>query len=129
MSTGYPLPPDAFNAGEFARNKVLRANQGRVAILQEFISLYNDFWGVAEPGKGSRHTSAEMQQIINIMPQATALQMLSDSNALRDFIVSVAPGVIPVAYMDTAFEATVTNSTIIICNLRPAWQVVSEEVT
>ena len=129
MSTGYPLPPDAFNAGEFARNKVLRANQGRAAILQEFISLYNDFWGVSEPSKGSRHTSSEMQQIINIMPQATALQMLSDSNALRDFIVSVAPGVIPMAYMDTAFESTVTNSTIIIGNLRPAWQVVSEEVT
>ena len=128
MSTGYPLPPDAFNAGEFARNKVLRANQGRAAILQEFISLYNDFWGVSEPGKGSRHTSAEMQQIINIMPQATALQMLSDSNALRDFIVSVAPGVIPVAYLDTAFESTVTNSTIIIGNLRPAWQAASEEV-
>ena len=129
MSTGYPLPPDAFNAGEFARNKVLRANQGRAAILQEFINLYNDFWGVSEPSKGSRHTSSEMQQIINIMPQATALQMLSDSNALRDFIVSVAPGVIPAAYLDTAFEATITNSTIIIGNLRPAWQVVSEEVT
>ena len=129
MSIGYPLPPDSFNAGEFARNKVLRANQGRAAILQEFISLYNDFWGVTEPGKGSRHTSAEMQQIINIMPQATALQMLSDSNALRDFIAGVAPGVIPTAHMDTAFESTVTNSTIIIGNLRPAWQVVSEEVT
>ena len=129
MSTGYPLPPDAFNAGEFARNKVLRANQGRAAILQEFISLYNDFWGVSEPGKGSRHTSAEMQQIINIMPQATALQMLKDSNALRDFIVAVKPNVIPAAYLDTAFESTITNSTIIIGNLRPAWQTVSEEVT
>ena len=129
MSTGYPLPPDAFNAGEFARNKVLRANQGRAAILDQFVALYNDFWGVSEPGKGSRHTSAEMQQIINIMPQATALQMLRDSNALRDFIVAVAPGVIPTAYMDTAFETTITNSTIIIGNLRPAWQAVSEEVT
>ena len=128
MSSGYPLPPDAFNAGEFARNKVLRANQGRAAILDQFIALYNDFWGVSEPGKGSRHTSAEMQQIINIMPQATALQMLSDSNALRDFIVAVAPGVIPVAYMDTAFEATIANSTIIIGNLRPAWQAVSEVI-
>ena len=128
MSTGYPLPPDAFNAGEFARNKVLRANQGRAAILQEFMSLYNDFWGVSEPGKGSRHTSAEMQQIINIMPQATALQMLKDSNALRDFIVAVKPNVIPAAYLDTAFESTITNSTIIIGNLRPAWQAASEEV-
>jgi len=129
MSSGYPLPPDAFNAGEFARNKVLRANQGRAAILDQYLAMYNDFWGVSEPGKGSRHTSAEMQQIINIMPQATALQMLSDSNALRDFIVGVAPGVIPVAYLDTAFESTITNSTIIIGNLRPAWQTVSEEVT
>jgi len=128
MSTGYPLPPDAFNAGEFARNKVLRANQGRAAILDQFVALYNDFWGVSEPGKGCRHTSAEMQQIINIMPQATALQMLRDSNALRDFIVAVAPGVIPTAYMDTAFETTITNSTIIIGNLRPAWQAVSEVI-
>lgn len=128
MSTGYPLPPDSFNAAEFARNKVLRANQGRVAILDQFIAMYNDFWGTTEPGKGSRHTSAEMQAIINIMPQATALQMLSDSNALRDFIVGVASGAIPAAYMDTAFETTVTNSTIVIGNLRPAWQVVSEVI-
>lgn len=128
MSTGYPLPPDAFNAGEFARNKVLRANQGRAAILDQYLAMYNDFWGVSEPGKGSRHTSAEMQAIINIMPQATALQMLRDSDALRDFIVGVAPGVIPVAYMDTAFETTITNSTIIIGNLRPAWQAVSEVI-
>lgn len=128
MSSGYPLPPDAFNASEFARNKVLRANQGRAAILDQYLTMYHDFWGVSEPGKGSRHTSAEMQQIINIMPQATALQMLSDSNALRDFIVGVAPGVIPVAYMDTAFQTQITNSTIIIGNLRSAWQVVPEEV-
>ena len=128
MSTGYPLPPDSFNAGEWARNKVLRANQGRAAILEQFIAMYNDFWGTTEPGKGSRHSSAEMQQIINIMPQATALQMLSDSNALRDFIAGVAPGVIPAAYMDTAFETTITNSTIVIGNLRPAWQVVSEVI-
>lgn len=128
MSTSYPLPPDAFNAGEFARNKVLRANQGRAAILDQYLTMYHDFWGVSEPGKGSRHTSAEMQQIINIMPQATALQMLRDSNALRDFIVGVAPGVIPVAYLDTAFESTITNNTIVIGNLRAAWQVVPEEV-
>lgn len=128
MSTGYPLPPDSFNAGEWARNKVLRANQGRAAILEQFIAMYNDFWGTTEPGKGSRHSSAEMQQIINIMPQATALQMLSDSNALRDFIAGVAPGVIPAAYMDTAFEITITNSTIVIGNLRPAWQPASEVI-
>ena len=128
MSTGYPLPPDSFNAAEWARNKVTRANQGRAAILEQFIAMYNDFWGTTEPGKGSRHSSAEMQQIINIMPQATALQMLSDSNALRDFIVGVAPGAIPAAYMDTAFETTITNSTIVIGNLRPAWQVVSEVI-
>jgi len=128
MSTGYPLPPEPFNAAEWARNKVTRANQGRAAILDQFIAMYSDFWGVGEPGKGSRHTSAEMQAIINIMPQATALQMLSDSNALRDFIVGVAPGAIPAAYMDTAFETTITNSTIVIGNLRPAWQPASEVI-
>lgn len=126
MSTGYPLPPDSFSAGEWARNKVTRANQGRTAILEQFIALYSDFWGVGEPGKGSRHTPQEMQAIINIMPQATALQMLRDSNALRDFIAGVASEAIPAAYMDTAFEATITNSTIVIGNLRPAWQAVSE---
>lgn len=128
MSTGYPLPPDSFNAGEWARNKVTRANQGRAAILDQFIAMYSDFWGVGDPGKGSRHTPQEMQSVINIMPQATALQMLSDSNALRDFIVGVAPGAIPAAYMDTAFETTITNSTIVIGNLRPAWQPASEVI-
>ena len=128
MSTGYPLPPDTFNAGDWARNKVLRANQGRQAILLEFLTLYQDFWGVSEPGRGSKHTSSEMQQIINIMPQATALQMLSDSNSLRDYINSVAPGVIPAPYMDTAFITTISNNTIVIGDLRPAWQATNSEV-
>ena len=127
MSTGYPLPPETFNAAEWARNKVLRANQGRQKIYGEFIELYNDFWRVTEPGRGSTHTPAEMQAIINIMPQATALQMLNDSNEMRDFILKIAPGSIPVPYLDTAFEATITNNTIVIGDLRPAWQVTNSE--
>ena len=136
MSTGYPLPPETFNAGEWARNKVLRANQGRQKIYNEFLELYHDFWGVSQPGGGSRHTVAEMQEAIDKMPPDTALKMMDDSDRLKNFILSVAPNSLDPWYLDTAFETTIIKEqqpdgtekvTITIGDLRPAWRTVSSE--
>ena len=130
MSMGYPLPPEIFNASEWARNKVLRANQGRQNILQEFLSLYQDFWGVTLPGRGSRHTPSEMQDAVNNMPPDTASRIMEDLDRLRNFIVSVAPNALDIAYHDTAFVTTILKEelpdateriTITIGQLRPAW--------
>lgn len=119
--TGYPIPPATFDANEWARNKILRANQLQELILQQFMSAYQDFWGVADPPNGSVHTVQQMQDIINAMPQATALDIMQDSRAFSAYIEWAYPGVLPAKYRDSAFEVTITNNTIIVGSLKPAW--------
>ena len=125
MSTatpGYPLPPAAFDANEWARNKITRANQLQQLILDQFKAAYQDFWGVSDPPNGSIHTVQEMQDIINAMPQATALDIMQDSRQFSAFIESAYPGALPAKYQDSAFEVTITNNTIIVGALKAVWQ-------
>jgi hypothetical protein len=127
--TGYPLPPAAFDPVEWARNKILRANQLQELILQQFMSAYQDFWGVSDPPNGSVHTVQQMQDIINAMPQATALDIMQDSRGFSAYIESAYPSVLPAKYRDSAFDVTITNNTIIVGNLKPAWQAPATEAT
>lgn len=127
--TGYPLPPITFDPNEWARNKILRANQLQELILQQFKAAYQDFWGVSDPPNGSVHTVLEIQAIINAMPQATALDIMQDSRQFSAFIESAYPGVLPAKYQDSAFEVTITNNTIIVGSLKPAWQAPATEAT
>ena len=127
---GYPVPEETFDAREHARNKVLRANQLQQSVLDGFRATFEDFWGVQWPPKGSRHTTAEMQQIINAIPQSTAIDMLQDSQALRDFINAAYPGVLETQYQSTAFVVTIHNgNTIVIGELKDIWKAPPAEVT
>ena len=119
--TGYPIPPAAFDPVTWARNKILRANQLQELILQQFMAAYQDFWGVADPPNGSVHSVQQMQDIINAMPQATALDIMQDSRGFSAYIESAYPGVLPAKYRDSAFDVTITNNTIIVGSLKPAW--------
>jgi hypothetical protein len=127
--TGYPIPPAAFDPVEWARNKILRANQLQELILQQFMAAYQDFWGVADPPNGSVHTVLEMQAIINAMPQATALDIMQDSRGFSAYIESAYPDVLPAKYQDSAFDVTITNNTIIVGSLKPAWAAPQTEAT
>jgi len=127
---GYPVPEETFDAREWARNKVLRANQLQETILEQYRATFEDFWGVQWPPKGSRHTTAEMQQIINAIPQSVALDMLQDSQALREFINAAYPGVLETQYQSTAFVVTIHNgNTIVIGELKDHWKAPPAEVT
>ena len=64
----------------------------------------------------------EMQDIINAMPQATALDIMQDSRQFSAFIESAYPGALPAKYQDSAFDVTVTNNTIIVGTLKAIWQ-------
>ena len=129
-SIGYPVPEETFDAREWARNKVLRANQLQASILEGYKGAFEDFWGVQWPPKGSRHTTAEMQQIINAIPQSVALDMLQDSQALREFINAAYPGALPTQYQSTAFVVTIHNgNTIVIGELKDIWKAPPAEVT
>lgn len=127
---GYPVPEEAFDAREHARNKVLKANQLQASILEGYKGAFEDFWGVQWPPKGSRHTTAEMQQIVNAIPQSVALDMLQDSQALREFINAAYPGALPTQYQSTAFVVTIHNgNTIVIGELKDMWKAPPAEVT
>lgn len=122
-SIGYPVPEQGFNALEWARNKVLRANQLQQSVMDGYKATFEDFWGVQWPPKGSQHTTAEMQQIINAIPQSVALDMLEDSQAMRDFINSAYPGALETQYQSTAFAVTIHNgNTIVIGELKDVWK-------
>lgn len=127
-SIGYPLPERGFDAVEHARNKVLRANQLQELVLQQYRATFEDFWGVQWPPKGSRHTTTEMQQIINAIPQSVALDMLADSRAFAAFINQAYPDALPTQYHSAAFEMTIHNgNTIVVGALKPIWQEPAEE--
>lgn len=127
---GYPVPEQTFDAREWARNKVLRANQLQETILEQYRATFEDFWGVQWPPKGSRHTTAEMQQIINAIPQSVAMDMLQDSQALREFINSAYPGALPTQYQSTAFVVGIHNgNTIVIGELKDIWKAPPAEAT
>ena len=129
-SIGYPVPEETFDARQWARNKVLRANQLQETILDQYRATFEDFWGVQWPPKGSRHTTAEMQQIINAIPQSVALDMLQDSQALREFINTAYPGALPARHQSTAFVVNIHNgNTIVVGELKDIWKAPPSEVT
>jgi len=115
-----PVPPVPDNTAEvFAANKILRYNQAEEQIIAAYVGTYEDFWGVQWPPKGSRHTTAEMQQIINAMPQTTALAIIQSA---EKFVQTYGNG-LPMQYHTPAFVVTIHNgSTIVVGDLKAAWQ-------
>ncbi|MFN9291326.1 MAG: hypothetical protein ACK6EB_24910, partial [Planctomyces sp.] len=112
-------------AADFARNIVLRFNQAEENVGREYIATYEQTWGVSELGKGSIHTQQQMQDIVNAMPQSTALLLLQSG---QRFVQTYGDG-LPTQYRQPAWAYTLHNSnTIVIGELLPLWQVVSDPV-
>ena len=118
----YPTPELQFDALEHARNKILRANQFQEMVIQQYRSAYDDFWGVSEAG-GSRYSVAQMQAVLDAMPQATAQDILQDSASFNSYIQSAYPDALPEKYRNTAFEYTLGPNGITVTGLRDAWMV------
>ena len=118
---GYPVPEEQFNAIEHARNKIIRSNQFQQLVLAQWIATYLDFYGLAESG-GSRYTTPQMQEIIDVMPAATARDIMMDSAAFVSFVNTAAPGVIADKYQSPAFVMTDDGQAITVGDLRPEWQ-------
>ena len=119
--SGYPVPDEQFNAAEHARNKIIRANQFQQSVLSQWIATYLDFYGLSQSG-GSRYTTAQMQQIIDAMPAATARDIMSDSAAFVAFVNQAAPGAIAEKYQSPAFAMSDDGQQITVGDLRPEWQ-------
>ena len=118
---GYPVPHEAFNALEHARNKILRANQFQQTVLTQWFATYHDFYGL-QPNGGSRYTTAQMQAIIDAMPAATARDIIADSGAFVAFVNTAATGAIVDKYQSPAFEMADDGAAITVGDLKPAWQ-------
>ena len=125
MSTGsengYPLPAESFNAIEHARNKILRANQTQTGIIQQWITAYEDFYGLLPDG-GSQYTSEQMQQILAAMPFTVCRDIMTDSAAFVAFVDSAKPGALENKYKTPAFEMLDDGTSITVGDLKPAWQ-------
>jgi len=118
---GYPVPEEQFNAIEHARNKIIRSNQFQQLVLAQWIATYLDFYGLAESG-GSRYTTPQMQEIIDVMPASTARDIMADSAAFVAFVNAAAPGAIADKYQSPAFVMSDDGTTITVGDLRPEWQ-------
>ena len=121
-----PVPPVPDSSAEiFAANKITRYNQAEQQIIAAYVGTYEDFWGVQWPPKGSRHTPAEMQAIINAMPQTTALAIIQSA---EKFVQTYGEG-LDDRYESPAFDLMIHNgSTIVIGNLKAVWQAPASEV-
>ena len=132
----FEVPEQSFNANEHARNKLLRANQLEQVILQQFVSAYEDFWGVSGSdqttevdgeqvttfvGAGSVYTVEQMQSVLDAMPQATAIDVMTDAAQLVGFIDLAYPGVLADRYKTAAFTYTIGQAGITLTGLQSSW--------
>lgn len=119
----YDLPDASFHALEHARNKIIRANQFQELVIQQFVNAYEDFWGVSAVHGGSRYTTQQMQQVLDAMPQATAIDILTDAAAFKEYINAAYPGALDARYHESAWAYTVGQNGITLTNLREVWSV------
>lgn len=115
-----PLPDVPQNrAADFARNIILRYNQAEENVAREYIATFEQTWGVFELGKGSIHTQQQMQDIVNAMPQVTAIALLQSG---KKFVETYGIG-LPTHYQQPAWTYSMHNgNTIVIGELLPYWQ-------
>ena len=144
----FELPAEEFNAREWTRNKLIRSNQTKEAILRSFIAGYEDFWGVTGSdqqqtikdadgvpvldgdGKeqtetvfvsnGSRHTLAEMQACIDLMG-ATVVQVLTESAGFIEFASKAYPDEFPVRYRSSAFTYEIEGGRLVLTSIKAVW--------
>lgn len=127
-TAGYPVPDQAFNALEHARNRILKANQTQEGMIQLWKNAYLDFYWL-NPNGGSQYTTAQMQAVINDMPASTCRDIMADSAKFVEFVDSAKPGALEEKWKSPAFEMTDDGITITVGELKPAWQPQPEAVT
>lgn len=114
----FALPEQQFNIIEHAQNKILRANQLEETIVYQYKSSYESFWGV-QLNQGSKYTVEQMQSILEAMPMSTAIQILTTSSNLVDYITKSYN--LPIEYQSSAFSYTFNENGIQLTELKEAW--------
>lgn len=122
----YELPGTSFDAVGEARKKIEQANGFQSLVVSEFIVTYEKFWGLNPSGAndpgGSRYTTAEMQEILDAMPMATAIDILTDASEFKTFVNTAYPGQLPEKYHESAWNYTIGQNGITLTTLKDAWK-------
>lgn len=135
----FEIPQQKFDATDHARNKMLRANQTLEAFLRNYIQPFEDFWGVSGNdqtidgvtkfvGNGSRYTTEEMQQIMDVIGPADLVSLLTQAGAFIAFMEAAYPGMLPERYQQAAFNYTFGPSGIVLGELNHFWSIPEEVV-
>jgi hypothetical protein len=122
----YELPTPTFDAIEHATNRVIRANEFEVLVLQQFREMYHGFWGVSDPPSGSRYTIEQMQAVLDAMPQSTAIDMMTDAAQFFGFVSQAYPGSLPNQYGTAAFDYTFDGQSLTLTGLKAIWETPEE---
>jgi hypothetical protein len=130
----FEVPTEQFNALKHAIDKVNQANQFQESIKNQFINAYQSFWGVSgwevpHPatqemifvGQGSTYTVEQMQAILDVMPQTTAINVLTDAAAFVAYLNTAYPNALPERYHTAAFDYTLSESGITLTGLKSVW--------
>lgn len=122
----YPEPNQTFDALDHARNKVLRANQFQELVIQQYKNSFEDFWGL-NPEGGTRYSVEEMQAVLDVMPQATAIDVLGDSAGFVAYLMQAYPGLLEEKYQSSAWDYTISEGAITVTGLKPIWEKKEEQ--
>lgn len=117
----YDVLSTDFDAAEHARNKLIRCNQLEQSIVDSFVAVYEDFWGVSVVGP--RYTSGQMQQIIDTIPAQVLTDILNGAAALLDFIATNYSRGLDVKYQSPAFNLSVSEGRLVVGTLKDTWAV------
>jgi len=132
MADIFEKPSVEFPAKEFARNKILRAEQSVLAYLQEFKAAYHDFWGLTGLESGSRHSPEELQSIIDQIPIPTFMQITGLASGMFGAMRTAAKQLgseemLPEAYGEAAFDVQFDGQRLVVGPLKKAWVKPPEE--
>lgn len=133
----YELPAPTFNAIEAASNRIIRSNQFRDLIVQQYKAGYDAMWQTPLTHAESALTMEQMQSVLNAA-QSTFLDVLTDSAAFVAFIAEAYPAalvspdedteaLLPERYLSAPYEYELGPTGLTLTRLKPVWQQPEEE--
>lgn len=132
----YELPTNSFNATEAATNRIIRANQFRDLIVEQYKSGYESMWQTPRTHGDGALTMEQMQAVLN-ESQATFVDVLTDSAGFVSYLATAYPDalvapdedtepLLPARYTSSPYEYTVGQTGIQLTSLKPDWEAQEE---
>ena len=113
----YAVPNPVFQADDWARNKVIAAQQFRDSAIDQYIDAYESFWDLFVD-----RTDVERQQVLDAMGPA-ALEILQDGSAYVSALEKDFGDILPELYSSAPFELDYTSEPgrVLIGDMKQEW--------